>query len=99
MSIIAGHVGMEIAMWVVLGLIGLSVLLRLILNLRGSVKVADLAQLVTRPILLDILPLILLSWLRTIDPTHVVMIVWYYVAAVLIAIRALLDIVSSLQRK
>ncbi|MBX5435736.1 MAG: hypothetical protein IRZ33_00805 [Alicyclobacillaceae bacterium] len=99
MSVIAGHIGMEIALWVVLGLIGLGVLLRLLQNLRGSVNVSDLVHLVTRPILHDVFPLILLSWLRTIDPTHVVMIVWYYLAAVLIVIRAIGDVVDALSRR
>ncbi|MDQ0191139.1 hypothetical protein JI721_03275 [Alicyclobacillus cycloheptanicus] len=92
LSIIASHTAMLIALWVVLILIGLTIVVRLLLGLRSSTAVADLATAVTRPLLVDVLPMLIVSWLTTIDPTHVLILIWYYVIAVVISVRQLLEL-------
>jgi hypothetical protein len=92
LSIIASHTAMLIALWVVLILIGLTIVVRLLLGLRSSMAVADLATAVTRPLLVDVLPMLIVSWLTTIDPTHVLILIWYYVIAVVISVRQLLEL-------
>lgn len=89
-GVIAGHLGMLIAMWVVLIVIGCSIVARLLTAVRRSKQLGELAEAVTRPLLLDVLPLILLSLLTVIDPTHVLIRIWYYLAAVLIIVRQLM---------
>ncbi|WP_067932162.1 hypothetical protein [Alicyclobacillus kakegawensis] len=92
MSILLGDNAMLIAFEVVLALIALRILVTAALDLRGTVDWSEWARLVTRPMLTDALPLILLSWLTTVDPTHVVAQAWFYVAAALIVIRTLLEL-------
>jgi hypothetical protein len=98
LSIIAAHTPMLIALWVVLILIGLTIVARLLLGLRNSIAVSDLATAVTRPLLLDVLPLLIASWLTTIDPTHVLIPIWYYVIAVVISIRQLMELGNILRK-
>lgn len=96
MSIIAGHVGLLIAMWVAMIAIGLVALARLAQALGSHAKAGELAEIVTRPLLLDALPLIILALLTTIDPTHVIALIWFYVAALIIVVRSLLQLVRKL---
>lgn len=97
MGMIAGHFAMLIFMWIVLGLIGLNILVQLITKLRGSSDLGELATLVTRPMLLDILPLIILAMLTALPNFHIVMLIWYFVAAVLIAIRSFIQLGRSIK--
>lgn len=99
LTVIANHLGMLIAMWVVLILLGLGILIRLVVGLRGSVTMTDLATTITRPLLLDVLPVILLAWLTTIDNTGILLRIWYYAAAVVIVLRELLSLARSLKAK
>lgn len=99
LGVIASHLGMLIAMWVVLILIGLGIVIRLVVGLRGSVTMTDLATTITRPILLDVLPLILLAMLTAIDGTGILMRIWYYAAAVVIILRELMNIARALKAK
>lgn len=99
LTVIANHLGILIAMWVVLILLGLGILIRLVVGLRGSVTMTDLATTITRPLLLDVLPLILLAWLTTIDNTGILLRIWYYAAAVVIVLRELLSLARSLKAK
>jgi hypothetical protein len=97
-SIILGHLGMLIALRVVLVLIAIRILAGIVTGLRGSVDWNGLARTVTRPLLIDVLPLILLSWLLAVDPTHIVVRVWYYVAAAVIAIRILMELINLVRK-
>ncbi|WP_026961269.1 hypothetical protein [Alicyclobacillus herbarius] len=97
MSTLLGHAGMLVALQVVLALIAIRILVIGAMDLRQSVNWPNLAQAVTRPILLDALPLILLSWLTIVDPTHIIMRAWYYVAAALIVIRTLQDLLRRVR--
>lgn len=90
MEMIAHHLGMLVSMWVVLIAIAVSIVVRIVTGLRTSTKIAELAEIVTRPILLDVLPLVLLSLITVLDPTHILVRIWYYVAAALIVLRELL---------
>ena len=94
MVVILHHQIMLIALWVVLCAIALSIVVRILTNLRGTVNFAALAESVTRPLLMDVLPLLILSWLTRFDPTHVVVLVWYYVVAVLIILKVLSNLGS-----
>lgn len=96
MSIIAGHTGLLIAMWVAMVAIGLVALIRLVQGLGAHAKADMLAETVTRPLLLDALPLIILALLTTIDPTHLIALIWFYVAALLIVVRSLLQLIKKL---
>ena len=97
MGIILGNSAMVVSMWIVLGLIGLNALVQLLSSLRSSVNLSDLAQTFTRPMLFDILPLLILAALTKLPSFHIVMMIWFFVAAVLIAIRTLLDLGQSLK--
>ena len=96
---VASHLGMLVAMWIVLILIGLAIVVRLVVGLRGSVSLSDLATTVTRPLLVDVLPLLILAVLTGIDGTHILMRIWYYAAAVLIVLRELMTIAAALKTK
>lgn len=98
LGVIATHSGMLMAMWIVLIAIGVDILVHLVTALRGRADLDDLAKAVTRPVLLDLLPLILLSLLTALDGTHILVLIWYYVAAVLIVIRTLLHLSKLLKR-
>ncbi|OFW75250.1 MAG: hypothetical protein A2201_09490 [Alicyclobacillus sp. RIFOXYA1_FULL_53_8] len=99
MGVIASHLGMLVALWVVLILLGLSIVVRVVTGLKGTLVLADLATAVTRPLLVDVLPLILLALLMGIDGTHTLVRIWYYVAAVLIALREVVALGRVLQNK
>lgn len=92
LDIISSHPGMEIMMWIVLIAIGLDILLVLVQNLRGTANIDGLATAVTKPLLYDVLPLIILSWLVAIDGSGFLIRIWYYAAAVLIILRVLLNL-------
>ncbi|KPV39909.1 hypothetical protein [Alicyclobacillus ferrooxydans] len=98
LGIIASHEGMLVAMWVVMVAIGLEIVVYLATRLRRKADIGEMAEAVTRPVLFDIFPLIILSMLRAIDGTHILLLIWYYVAAVLIIIRALLRLSANLRR-
>ena len=98
MVIIAHHFGMLVAAWVALGLLGLSILAKLAVSLQGGTQIGAVTDTVTRPVLMSAVPLIILSWLTMVDPTHIVAMFWYYLASVLIAVRSLLEIFQALKR-
>jgi uncharacterized membrane protein len=98
LSVIAAHQAMKLTMLIVLALIGLNIVVGLLMTLRGSADLGDLAGLATRPLLYDVLPLILLSLLTTLDPTKLLVLIWYYLAALLIAIRTVLDLGKALKK-
>ena len=98
MSIIASHSGLLVAMWIVLVAVGLQVAMHLVTNLRSKANFSHMANAVLAPMVSDILPLILLSWLITIDGTHILIRIWYYVGAALIVLRALVSLSRSLRR-
>ncbi|MCF8566207.1 hypothetical protein LLE49_15885 [Alicyclobacillus tolerans] len=99
MAVIGDHLGMLVAMWIVMILVGLEALIFVLTSLRGQTDMAEVAKAVTRPVLLDLLPLILLSLLTLIDHTGVLVRIWFYVAAAAIAIRALMALARGLQRR
>lgn len=98
MGVIAANQGLMITMWVVLVAIGLTALVNIARGLQGKFAVGEMADAVTRPMLLDVLPLIIIALLTKIDPTHVIVLIWYYVAAILIIIRNLLKLAQNLNR-
>jgi hypothetical protein len=98
LSIIHGNFAMMVTMWIVLILVGLNILMQLLTALRGNANIDDLSTKVTRPVLMEVFPLIILSWLTVIDGTQILLLIWYYVAAVLIALRALMSLGSALKR-
>lgn len=98
LDIVMSHLGMLVAMWAVLILVGASILVQVLLALRGSVNFDNLATAVTRPLLVDVLPLLVLSWLTVVDSTQILVRIWYYVAAAFIAVRALMTLASFLKR-
>lgn len=95
MGIISDHLGMLVAMWVVLVSIGLTALIQVVRGIQGKVAVGTLVDDATRPILFDVLPLLVIAYLSHIDPTHIVAFIWYYVAAVLIVVRAVQNLLSE----
>jgi hypothetical protein len=97
MGIIAGNLAMLVTMLVVLALIGLNIVVNLFLSLRGKADLDNLASSATQPVLKDVFPLLLLAMLTSIDPSHFLVLIWYYVAAVLIAIRTLLGLARVLK--
>lgn len=97
LGIISSNLGMLIAMWVVLVLVGLTVLINLVAALRGPVT-GDLSEVMTKPVLQDIFPLIVLSWLTALDPTKVIVLIAWYVMALLIAVKALMKLANLLQK-
>jgi hypothetical protein len=97
MGIIAGNLAMLVTMLVVLALIGLNVVVNLFQSLRGKADFNHLASAATQPVLKDVFPLLLLAMLTTLDPTHFLVLIWYYVAAVLVAIRTLLGLAHVLK--
>jgi len=97
MGIIAGNLAMLVTMLVVLALIGLNIVVNLFLSLRGKADLNNLASSATQPVLKDVFPLLLLAMLTSIDPSHFLVLIWYYVAAVLIAIRTLLGLARVLK--
>ncbi|WP_067619040.1 hypothetical protein [Alicyclobacillus acidiphilus] len=98
LAIIHSHVGLLYSMRIVLIAVALTVIANLITQLRGSINWTAVAESVTRPILVDILPLILLSWLTALDPTGVLIRIWYYVAAAVILIRSIVTLVNYLRK-
>ncbi|QSO46768.1 hypothetical protein [Alicyclobacillus mengziensis] len=92
------HEGMLIAMWVVMIAIGLEIVVALAMGLRGKANMREMAEVVTRPVLFDLFPLIILSILTMLDGTHILVLIWFYVAAVLIIIRVLLALSTHLRR-
>jgi hypothetical protein len=98
LSVILAHQAMKVTMLVVLALIGLNIVVNILMTLRGTADLGDLASVATRPLLFDILPLILLSLLTTLDPTKLLILIWYYLAALLIAIRTVLDLGKALKK-
>lgn len=100
-GVIASHLGLYIAMLVVLVVIGLNVLVTLIQSLRVGANISGLADVLTRPMLFAIIPLLVLSWLMALDPTpyHIVIRIWYYLAALFIILENLMALGNQLQRK
>lgn len=97
MHIIEVHDTMLLSLWIVLLLIGLTVAVKVVIGLRGKLNLGHVAETLTRPLLIDIFPLILLSWLAAIDPTHVLIFIWYFLAALFIALRTLVELVRLLR--
>ncbi|GMA51587.1 hypothetical protein GCM10025857_29440 [Alicyclobacillus contaminans] len=97
MGIIAGNMAMHITMLVVLALIGLNILVQVYTSLRGSADLTQLSNAFTQPVLYDVFPLILLSLLSTLDPSHFLVLIWYYAAAVLVAIKTMLQLARVLR--
>lgn len=98
LGVIHSHVGMLYTMWVVLIVVALAVVAKLVTQLRLSANWDQIGEIVTRPMLLNILPLIILSWLTAVDPTGIFIRIWYYVVAVVIIVRSLIAI-SKFVRK
>lgn len=98
LGVILSHAAMLLTFRVVLVVVGLTVVFQLISHIRKNENVGKLAEIVTRPVLVDIFPLILLSMLTAVDPTHVIVLIFYYLAALLIIIRALLELSNALKR-
>jgi len=98
MGLIAAHNAMLVCLWIVLALVGLTIVAKTVTGLRGKLNLAQLAETLTRPILLDIFPLILLSWLTAIDGTHILMLIWYFAAALVIAVRTLMELLQLLRK-
>lgn len=90
LGVIASHEGMLVAMWIVLIALGLEMVIYLATHLRHKSDIDDMSKVVTRPVLFDLVPLIILSLLTALDGTHILMLIWYYAAAVLIVLRVLL---------
>jgi hypothetical protein len=98
LNIITGHAGMLLAMQVVLIVIGLTIVGRLLLCLKGSCNIEELAAHVTRPVLSYVFPLIVISWLTVVDTTHLLVLIAYYLAALLIAVAELMNLLDMLKQ-
>lgn len=98
LGIIHSHLGMLYTMWVVLIVVAIAILAQLVKQLHDSANWEQISEMVTRPMLYDILPLLILSWLTATDPTGILLRIWYYVAAVTIIIRSLIAISKFVRR-
>lgn len=98
MGILQSHPGLLISMWVVMALVGLTIIGKLIGQLRMTSDWEAIARIITRPVLTDLFPLILLSWLTVLDSTHILIRIWFYAAAVAIVIRSLLELGRLIRR-
>ncbi|MFB5192458.1 hypothetical protein [Alicyclobacillus fastidiosus] len=98
LSIILSHASMLLAFQVVLIALGLNMIVKLVMNLRKSDQVSTLADVITRPVLTEVFPLIIISLLTMVDPTQVIVLIFYYLAALFIVVRALLEIGKLLKK-
>lgn len=98
LSIIHAHVGLLYTMWIVLIATAVTIVAKLATHFHGTANWDEIGETVTRPMLTSILPLLILSWLTAIDPTGVLIRIWYYVAAAVIVIRALITLFGYLKR-
>ncbi|QQE79845.1 hypothetical protein [Alicyclobacillus sp. SO9] len=98
LNVIAAHAGMLVMMWIVLIATGVEMLVYLAQNLRQKSDIRSAAKAVTEPLVFSILPLLILSWLTAIDGTGILIRIWYYVAAVLLVIRALIQLTTAIQK-
>jgi hypothetical protein len=98
MGILQSHLGMLISMWVVMILIGLTIVAKLISQLRTATDWDAIARAISRPVLTDLFPLILLSMLTTLDGTHILVRVWFYAVAVAIVIRSLVELGRNIKK-
>jgi hypothetical protein len=99
LTVILANSTMLITFQVVLILLGLGAIANIVKSWNTSVDVSNLASFITRPVLTEVFPLILLSLLTAVDPTHFVVLIFYYLAALLIAIRILLELGKVLKNK
>jgi hypothetical protein len=98
MEILHSHLGMLISMWVVMTLVGLTIIAKLIGQLRTATDWDAIARVISRPVLTDLFPLILLSMLTTLDGTHILVRIWFYAVAVAIVIRSLVALGRSIKK-
>ncbi|GMA61959.1 hypothetical protein NZD89_19745 [Alicyclobacillus fastidiosus] len=98
LSIILSNAAMLLAFQVVLIVLGLNMIVKLLMNLRKSEQVSTLADVITRPVLTDVFPLIIISLLTMVDPTHVIALIFYYLAALFVVVRALLELSKTLKK-
>lgn len=99
LSIILAHAAMLLAFQVVLVLVGLTMVVKIVSQLRTSKQLETLADIVTRPVLLEVFPLILISLLSAVTGAHVIVLIFYYLAALLIVIRSLLELSHAFKQK
>jgi cytochrome b561 len=98
LTLIAHHLGMLVALWIVLILTGVNLVVQVIKGLTGPGSWQEMANAATHPLLYHILPLILLAGLTTLDPTHFLILIWYYLAALLIVVVDLLNLSQYIKR-
>ncbi|MCL6517756.1 hypothetical protein [Alicyclobacillus sp.] len=98
LALISHHLGMLVALWIVLILTGLNLVVQVIKGLTGRGSWQDMASAATHPLLHHILPLLILAGLTTLDPTHFLILIWYYLAALLVIIADLLNLSQYIKR-
>lgn len=98
LTLIAHHLGMLVSLWIVLILTGVNLLVQVIKGLTGQGSWHEMASAATHPLLYHILPLVLLAGLTTLDPTHFLVLIWYYLAALLVIISDLLNLSQYIKR-
>lgn len=90
---------MMYAMWLVLIVIGLNVLVGAVRAAnRGNFAADTFPRYLVTAILGGVLPLLVLAHLRGIDPTGWLILLFYYVSAIGLFVKYLLDLLSKLKR-
>ncbi|MCL6592965.1 MAG: hypothetical protein K6T31_03235 [Alicyclobacillus sp.] len=98
LSVISHHLGMLVSLWIVLLLTGVHLLVQVVKGLTGKGSWGDMAHAATHPVVFHILPLLILAGLTTLDPTHFLVLIWYYVAALLVILHTVLQLAADVKR-
>lgn len=97
LSLILAHETTLLTFQVVLIVLGLNAVVKILMNLRNTTG-ESLVTALTRPVLMEIFPLILISLFAAVDPTHVIVWIFYYLTALAMVIKALLDLAGLLRK-
>ncbi|GEO25018.1 hypothetical protein AAC03nite_08030 [Alicyclobacillus acidoterrestris] len=98
LSVLSAHAAMLLTFQIVLIVLGLTVVVNIVSNLWKGASLSGVGDIVTRPVLTGVFPLIIISLLTQVDPTHIIVLIFYYLAAVCIVIRALFELARSLRK-
>lgn len=98
LSVILSTPVMLLSFQVLLALMGLLAIARIVKELRGRTNFEELAAIITRPVLTRVFPVILLALLTAIDPTHVIVLVFFYLAELFIAVHTIIELGHALKK-
>ncbi|WAH37212.1 hypothetical protein [Alicyclobacillus dauci] len=99
LGVILAHATMLLSFQVVLVLLGLTAIVKIVMKLLTHADFSEFAAYITQPVLHSVFPLIILSLLTAVDPTHFLVLIFYYLAALFIAIRSVLELASVLKSR